>query len=204
MRYIFTQIFKEMSNLNIRPGSAAAKAFAAKRVLTMKKTNPDKLIKRMVKKGAERGGNQGGIGDMFLFQYDPKYKNNEKILPYYDRFPLIIMFDHGSKYTLGINFHYLPYSDRVIFLEALRLLGPDKSLVNDDYALDNITYKNIKQVTSDVEYWKPSIKRYLNKHISGRLIKVHPEEWDLILLLPIERFVRARRARVFTESRAKY
>ena len=48
------------------------------------------------------------------------------------------------------------------------------------------------------------MKRYLNNHIVGRMIRIHPVEWDLILLMPIERFQGARRNRIFEDSRLKY
>ena len=45
------------------------------------------------------------IGKMYLFQYDAKHK---KILPYWDRFPLIFPFDYAKDGFYGINLHYLP------------------------------------------------------------------------------------------------
>ena len=36
------------------------------------------------------------------------------------------------------------------------------------------------------------------------MLKIHPQEWDIILQLPIERFVRANRQQVWTDSNAKW
>jgi hypothetical protein len=200
-RFIFTRLLGDMFEQNIKPNTPAAREYFEARTKTMKKTNPQDLIDRVKQRKYPTSG--GGIGDMFIFQYDPKYKDKPNILPYYDRYPVIIMFDTGLTGFLGLNFHYLPYADRAIFLERLRLFS-DGTEIDDQYKLTDIDYSNIKHATGTTKYWRPCIKRYLNNNVSGRLIKVHPAEWDLILMLPIERFVRARRPRVFKESQAKY
>ena len=43
-------------------------------------------------------------GSMYMYFYDPKTK---KTLPYYDRFPLIIMVEQASGGFYGLNLHYL-------------------------------------------------------------------------------------------------
>jgi|TARA_R110001606_G_scaffold213624_1_gene361478 hypothetical protein len=199
-RFIFSRILGDMLEQDIKPGSPAATEFFEARAKTMKKTNPAELIERVKKRKPTK---PGGIGDMFIFQYDPKYKDQPKILPYYDRFPVIIMFDTGLSGFMGLNFHYLPYADRALFLERLRIFS-DGTDYDDEYQLTDIDWSNIKHATGNVKYWRPCIKRYLNNNVKGRLIKVHPAEWDLVLLLPIERFVGARRPRVFKESQEKY
>ena len=45
------------------------------------------------------------IVNMYLFHYDPKYKET---LPLYDRFPLIFPFQNVEGGFMGINFHYSP------------------------------------------------------------------------------------------------
>ena len=45
-------------------------------------------------------------GEMYLFFYDPKFKN---VLPYYDRMPLVLPFRVVNDGFYGINLHYLPY-----------------------------------------------------------------------------------------------
>ena len=55
-------------------------------------------------------------GRMYTFFYDPKTKDK---LPYYDRFPLIIMVKPAPGGFYGINLHYLPMGLRAKFLDAL-------------------------------------------------------------------------------------
>ena len=108
-RYIFTRLLGDMFEQNIKPNTPAAREYFEARTKTMKKTNPQDLIDRVKQRKYPTSG--GGIGDMFIFQYDPKYKDKPSILPYYDRYPVIIMFDTGLTGFLGLNFHYLPYAE---------------------------------------------------------------------------------------------
>ena len=50
------------------------------------------------------------FGRMNFFMYSPKYKDDARVLPYYDRFPLILPVQPLRPYTenfMGLNFHYL-------------------------------------------------------------------------------------------------
>ena len=51
-----------------------------------------------------------------MYFYDPKHKET---LPYYDRFPLIIMVGPAPRGFIGLNLHYLPLATRAKFLDAL-------------------------------------------------------------------------------------
>ena len=55
-------------------------------------------------------------GKLFCFYYDPKGKDD---LPYYDRFPLILVLEKYNDGFLGLNLHYLPIRYRVAFLDKL-------------------------------------------------------------------------------------
>ena len=52
------------------------------------------------------------FGKMNFFMYSPKYKDDRNVLPYYDRFPLILPItpvgaNNVSEGFMGLNFHYL-------------------------------------------------------------------------------------------------
>ena len=55
-------------------------------------------------------------GEMYLFYYDPKYKDE---LAYYDRLPLVLPFRKVPGGFYGINLHYLPYLMRFRILQKL-------------------------------------------------------------------------------------
>ncbi len=123
------------------------------------------------------------IGRMYLFHYDPKWKD---VLPLYDRFPLIFPFDHAEGGFYGINFHYLPYMQRARLLDSLMDLANNNSF-NDKMRL-NLSYRLLKSVAKS-KYYEPCVKRYLNSHVRSRFLLVSPQEWNKALVLPLEDFV---------------
>ena len=201
-RFVFNNLIEKALQNNIRLGSPAAKKFFESEISTMRTPRPGEIFDRIEATDDNLEDKPFQEGDLYLFQYNPKNANNPKKLPYYDKFPVALIFDIKPDHFKALNFHYLHYVDRAIFLEKLRQFQ-NKESRDSDYRLDNINYDLVK-ISSSVEYYKGCVKRYLNNHIVGRMIRIHPVEWDLILLMPIERFQGARRNRIFEESRLKY
>jgi len=135
------------------------------------------------------------IGRMYLYFYDPKLK---KTLPYYDRFPLVIPIKFYKDGFLGLNLHYLPYDLRAKFLDGLLDIYKDKYL--DENRKLNLTYQRLKGATR-LRYFKPCVKRYLWTHCRSQFYQVAPEEWEMVLMLPIERFEKKSKSFVWNESR---
>jgi hypothetical protein len=63
-----------------------------------------------------RQTNMVKIGMLYFFYYDPKTKAD---LPYWDRFPLVLVLEKYDDGFLGLNLHYLPVKYRVAFLQKL-------------------------------------------------------------------------------------
>jgi hypothetical protein len=64
-------------------------------------------------------------GDMYLFMYDPKFKQQ---LPVYDKFPLVMPFRIVPGGFYGLNLHYLPPLLRMRLLGKLLNLSNEKEL----------------------------------------------------------------------------
>jgi hypothetical protein len=62
-----------------------------------------------------------------------------------------------------------------------------------------MSYK-ILSSASRFKYYKPCIKHYLNKHVRSRFIYIKPEEWNVALFLPIQKFVGASVNTVYKDS----
>lgn len=137
------------------------------------------------------------IGRMYLFFYDPKLK---KKLPYYDIFPLVIPIRFYKDGFLGLNLHYLPYDLRARLLDGLYTIYHNKQL--DENRKLNLTYQQLKGSTR-TRFFKPCIKRYLWKHCQSQFYQVDPVEWDMVLMLPVERFQKRSKSFVWDESRRK-
>lgn len=120
-------------------------------------------------------------GKMAAYFYDPKTKQKMK---YYDRFPLIMCVKMYNNGFLGLNFHYLPPLLRARLMDAI-----DRSKAVNYEAL-----ARIKEV-------KPTVKRYLYKHITSKVVIVDEDEKEIALFLPTERFKKEDKLVVWGDSR---
>jgi hypothetical protein len=120
-------------------------------------------------------------GAMAAYFYDPKTK---KKMPYYDRFPLIMCVKMYGNGFLGLNFHYLPPLLRAKLMDAI-----DRS--------KSVNYEALARIKEI----KPTVKRYLYKHITSKVVIVDEEEKEIALFLPTERFKKENKLVVWGDSR---
>lgn len=137
-------------------------------------------------------------GRMYTFFYDPKTKDK---LPYYDRFPVILLLEANQNGFSGLNLHYIPPRYRVKLLNELY-----DFIVTDDEEDDEnmktrirVTYE-ILQSTAKMKFFRPCYKRYLTSHIEGRALEIIPEYWDIMAMLPVGRFEKESVRKVYSES----
>lgn len=123
--------------------------------------------------------NRHGIGNMYMYFYDPKFKET---LPYYDGFPLIIMMGPAKGGFYGLNLHYLPPTVRARLLDTV--------LGNDNTAIPQ-------------KYIAPAMKRYLFKHVRSKFALVEKPEWEIATFLPTADWNKASPNTVYRDSRKK-
>ena len=139
------------------------------------KINPNLMSKRV------------SLGDLFCYHYDPKYK---KTLPYYDMFPLIMLIGSDKDTFLGCNFHYLNPRFRAILLDKLtQKIGE---------GMPNWTkLSKIREIA-------PTIKRYRFDHIDKKVIQIEEDEKEMAIFLPLERFKKASKSSVWSDSKGRF
>lgn len=135
------------------------------------------------------------IGKMFHFKYDPKTKEQ---LPYYDIFPLVIPIEIDQNSILGLNLHYLPPRLRAKLMDKLFDTMNDKKLSSSSRL--RVTYKLLAGAAR-YKYFRPTLKRYLNSHVRSRFLEIPPEEWQIALFLPTQRFQKSSEKAVWKDSR---
>lgn len=147
--------------------------------------------------GADRFKNTGQfrIGSMYMFYYDPKYKDT---LPYYDRVPLIFPINRAQGGFLGINFHYLPLKLRAKLMDSLYDVASNDRY--DDTTKMKVSYQ-ILGASSQYREFKPTVKHYLFSQVRSKLLYVSPSEWDIALFLNIARFEKATQTQVWEDSK---
>jgi len=99
------------------------------------------------------------VGDIFLFEYDPKYRS---ILRYWDKYPLVLVTNIYDNGFLGANFHYTTPKQRMILAK--------------------------KFLNRNVNIPSKLIHRYIFNRADNLFFKVPEEELVEFSALPIEEF----------------
>ena len=134
-------------------------------------------------------------GNMYMFMYDPKYKET---LPYYDRFPLIFPFRVEGDRFWGINLHYLPHKIRAQLMDSLYDLVNNQRY--DETTRIQGTFELLNRAARS-RWIQPCVKQYLFSQMNSRFMYVYPSEWDIALFLPLERFSKASKSQVWADSK---
>ena len=131
---------------------------------------------------------RANLGELYAYYYDPKHRNT---LPYYDSFPLIMLLgvDPSKETFLGLNFHYLNPKLRAILLDR----------VTAKIGSGIINWKKIAMIPQ-VE---PCVKRYRFDHIMRRVVPIEEEENEIAIFLPLERFRKASKSKVWSDSKRR-
>lgn len=139
-------------------------------------------------------------GHMFMFVYDPKHK---EVLPYYDRFPLVIALQKAEGGFLGLNLHYLKPDIRAAFLDKLIDTIPGRGSNMDEITKLRIRYSLLSGARR-FRYFEPCLKHYLFSHIKSRISQVYAPDWETAIFLPTEHFAKANKVKVWKESQKIY
>tara|TARA_B100000287_G_scaffold346505_1_gene334135 strand:+ start:43 stop:639 length:597 start_codon:yes stop_codon:yes gene_type:complete len=138
-------------------------------------------------------------GRMYTFFYDAKTKEK---LPYWDRFPLVLILELRQDGFTGLNLHYLPPRYRVRLLYELYKYV----ILDDDAEADEgmrmkikMTYQLLTGI-SKLKMFRPCFKRYLTHRIDGRALEITPEYWDVMSMLPTAQWQKEGAMTVYSES----
>ena len=137
------------------------------------------------------------VGQMFMFFYYPK---GAQQLPYYDRFPLILLLEARKNDFMGLNLHYLPLDLRQQLY--YRLLPRATTKVFTDYTRLRIDYNFLKSRNS-LRAFKACITRYRYEQMIGRMAHVPANEWELTVHLPLALWRKSSEEAIHQDSRIK-
>lgn len=135
-------------------------------------------------------------GNLYMYVYDPKTKAD---LPYYDRFPLVFPYATAPGGFMGLNMHYLPYPLRIRLLDRLMQFKNNDKM--DGTTRLKYSWSLIANV-SKFSMAQPCVKHYLLPHVKTAFKKVDVNDWATAMLLPVERFVKAPKEKVWKDSQA--
>ena len=134
------------------------------------------------------------LGKMYFYSYNPKWKDK---LPWYDTFPLVFPIEEYNNGFLGLNFHYLRPKDRAILLDQLKVFSNNKKY--DETTKLKLRY-NMLQGFTKIKRARPTVHRYLKTKLRSKFVLVNADEWEVALFLPVERFKKANKKKVWAHS----
>lgn len=150
---------------------------------TVMKGNPSQLTTKLLP------------GKMYMFFYDPLTKSK---LPYFDRFPCVLLYKRSIYGFSGLNFHYLPYQMRVHLL--YRLMQYKTNAKMDENTRIRFQWAAIKGVAK----FAPAVPAFHNYNFAGlrsQFREIRAYDWTTAVILPVENFVKLSDDRVWDRSR---
>jgi hypothetical protein len=193
MSNLFQKLELEAFKAGINPRTKEAQDWFRKRAQQLRRVNRQDLLKADEVKLVNRQNPL--IGSMNMFFYDPKTKDT---LPFYDRFPLVIIVGPAEKGFYGLNLHYLPPILRAKLLDGLLDITNNKKY--DETTKFQISY-NMLNSSAKMRYFKPCFKHYLTQHVRSRLGRIPAPEWEIATFLPTASWEKSNSANVYKQSR---
>lgn len=138
------------------------------------------------------------LGRLCMFYYNAE--TAEK-LPYWDRFPLVIPIKFYGNGFLGLNLHYLPHKERAMLMDVLYNLFYENNKHLNETQQIGISYEFLKS-KAKTRLYLPCIKRYKygSDTFKSKLLILKPDDWQIALFLPLERFDKRNTAYVHRQS----
>lgn len=189
-------VFDTIMTQGVRAGQIPARTNQAREWFRETAGKMNRINERELMRGeVSRMTTQPLLGSMYMFYYDPKYKEE---LPYYDRFPLIFPYQKVKGGFMGLNLHYLPLQLRAKLMDGLYDYANNTRY--DESTKLKMNYELLTRA-SKLRWFQPCIKHYLTQHVQSKFMYVYPSEWDIALFLPTERFVKAKKNQVWMDSK---
>lgn len=118
-------------------------------------------------------------GQLVFTSYNAKHKENT-----YDKTPLALILVRGEKYSLVLNFHWLPYAMRIYLIT--HILKLNKENIANGRKLD-FSYGDLKPMLKRLGY-APCIRKYFNIRIGKIGVSVPPDRLMEMARLRAESF----------------
>ena len=193
MANIFDTLNDGLFDANISPRSDEARVWLEDKIAQIGSRSINR--KAIMRSEPVKATGRPKPGRMYMFYYDPE---NKKKLPYYDRFPLVMLVDISSTGFEGLNLHYLPVDLRQRLFYSLLNRASNNSFDENTYL--KITYDTLKSMRT-YKAFRPCYKRYLTNNIQGMIANVPSNEWENAIHLPTAMFRKKSESVVHAESR---
>jgi len=135
-------------------------------------------------------------GHLIFSEYNAKDKENT-----YDRTPLVLILRINKKHTLGLNFHWIPFSMRVNLVK--RIIDMNAVNIRNRKALQ-FNYGQLKPMLKSLGY-APCIRLYINNRFNRNGVVIPPYKLMEMARLKTETFTKGRYSagQMYAMARAK-
>ena len=191
MPSLFSKIQSDAERAGLLPRTKSSRDWFLRKIRSMTKVSSSRILNDDLLEVR----NKPLMGRMFMFVYDPKGKET---LPYYDKFPLIIMVGPAKKGFYGLNLHYLPPRQRAVFFD--RLLDYTTNKKYNESTRFRLSYDMLSS-TAKLRAFAPCFKHYLYDHVSSKTVEVLPPEWEIALFLPTDSFEKERNSSIWQKTK---
>jgi hypothetical protein len=192
MPSLFSKIQSDAERAGLLPRTKSSRDWFLRKIRSMSKISSSRILNDDLLEIR----NKPLIGRMFMFVYDPKGKET---LPYYDKFPLIIMVGPAKKGFYGLNLHYLPPRQRAVFFD--RLLDYTTNKKYNESTRFRLSYDMLNS-TAKLRAFAPCFKHYLYDHVSSKTVEVMPPEWEIALFLPTDSFAKSTNSSIWQKTKS--
>jgi len=122
-------------------------------------------------------------GNLIFTSYDAKDKKQT-----YDKTPLILILRRSTKYTLGLNFHWLPMNMRLTLIKLI--ISQNKLNIKNNKPM-KFSYHDLRPHLKSLGY-APVIRLYINKRMSKIGVVIPPDRLIEVARLKTETFTNGR------------
>ena len=150
----------------------------AKRNMTPAEKDAYDMMKKLIDKPTKLKKSDFYPGALIQFVYDAKDKSKA-----YDGRPLCFVLGRSSKYTLGLNLHWMPRKFREKVMDGV--LKQNKANVKKGRKL-TLNYKMIKALVKGLG---PVVRLYINKRISPKGVVIPSYQYYKVIDLKSEHFI---------------
>ena len=141
-------------------------------------------VKELLKKKRKLEGKDLKPGHLIFTYYDAKYKENT-----YDKTPLVLILRRNATHTLGLNFHWIPYSMRINLVKFI--IDQNAYNIKQRKPL-KFSYQQLKPMLKSLGY-APCIRLYINSRFAATGV-----------VLPSYKLMEVARLKAETFTRGKY
>ena len=135
-------------------------------------------------------------GHLIFTYYDAKYKENT-----YDQTPLVLILRRNARHTLGLNFHWIPFSMRINLVKTIIKMNAYN--IRERKPL-KFSYNDLKPMLKGLGY-APCIRLYINKRFGKTGVIIPSHQLLEIARLKTETFTAGRysASQLFAMARSK-